>query len=350
MMSAYQVYRAAAQAKGETPLSQAEWLASLRGITLDGNQTKRYAAYVNAMAIWGQQPMTAAKWLATGSPDAAWVEATVAKMPKDGPVLSREQWGQYHTYKRNLESVGLHIRTLTPGEWLRIGQPTGDFRDASLVSMADVGLPASESLKVVNSGARGLLPGDMDVDQTEPHSEDSQRIVYLSNWSGGSFNTRLGVGMTLTLVTPNGQIIPAVIERANVIRGVDHDHGHEFNWTFTDYHVGLPDDPFPRGTSLLGLLKADLVRVYSGELPQGRMLYREHRGSLQDSMETVKELDRTRAALSVHLNAIYTGMGITAEQLIIAPHAKDDRIGWDTYIVSMKDVGVLGFVNGPVTA
>ena len=56
------------------------------------------------------------------------------------------------------------------------------------------------------------------------------------------------------------------------------------------------------------------------------MLYRSHRGSLDDSMKTVVQMPNTRAALAQHLD-------VSPCDIEVLPYAVDDRIGWDTHIV-----------------
>lgn len=86
------------------------------------------------------------------------------------------------------------------------------------------------------------------------------------------------------------------------------------------------------------------------------MRFREHRGSLRASMETVVELP-DKAALVLRLKRIYEDEGyfrpFTADDVKVEPYASDDgkalrdeRIGWDTYLVTIRDLPV-GFTDGP---
>ena len=69
--------------------------------------------------------------------------------------------------------------------------------------------------------------------------------------------------------------------------------------------------------------------------------YRDHRGGLAESMETVKEMaDFTE--LERHVTRIF-GEG----EITVKPYCYDDRIEWDTYIVCHNGHGV-GFTNAPV--
>jgi hypothetical protein len=75
------------------------------------------------------------------------------------------------------------------------------------------------------------------------------------------------------------------------------------------------------------------------------MKYRSHRGSLEDSMATVIEvnsLDDLRDKLNAKQE--YEPFKIKGKLTCIW-YCKDDRIGWDTYIVC-ADGWVIGMSNG----
>lgn len=76
------------------------------------------------------------------------------------------------------------------------------------------------------------------------------------------------------------------------------------------------------------------------------MLFREHRGLLDESMETVVELD-SRDALVSHIDKLLSPYGkkVTNDMVDIAPYGYDIRIGWNTFIVKVKNYGVMGFIN-----
>jgi len=69
------------------------------------------------------------------------------------------------------------------------------------------------------------------------------------------------------------------------------------------------------------------------------MKYRDHRGSLSDSMETVQEFD-TFEDLKEYLEYKWRQMYYVVEQVKIEPYGFDERIDWDTHIVTvqLKDV------------
>lgn len=67
------------------------------------------------------------------------------------------------------------------------------------------------------------------------------------------------------------------------------------------------------------------------------MLFRQHRGDLVDSMLTVKEVHS--------LEDVQNIVPLAGNELKCKWYAKDDRIGWDTWIITDQH-GVLGFSNG----
>lgn len=76
-------------------------------------------------------------------------------------------------------------------------------------------------------------------------------------------------------------------------------------------------------------------------------LYREHRGMLTDSMKTVVELE-SKDDLTKLIHSHYNGCGEdTIGDIKIEWYAFDDRIGWDTHIVTMKGRAA-GFTNKAV--
>lgn len=78
------------------------------------------------------------------------------------------------------------------------------------------------------------------------------------------------------------------------------------------------------------------------------MKLRQHRGSLSKSLLTVVEIAPTREALLHSINS-HMPMVVTDEHVTVKPYCFDERIGWDTFIVVIKDYGVYGFTDGPVT-
>lgn len=80
--------------------------------------------------------------------------------------------------------------------------------------------------------------------------------------------------------------------------------------------------------------------------------FRFHRGGLKEAMETVIEVgnkEELKQAIIQH----YKDNNIEeftpdVENITIEPYGYDNRIDWDTYIVSIPNYGVLGFTNGPL--
>ena len=70
-------------------------------------------------------------------------------------------------------------------------------------------------------------------------------------------------------------------------------------------------------------------------------LYREHRGSLSESMKTVKEM-KAFTDLKLLIESSH-GEG----EITIEPYCCDSRINWNTHIVCLNGAAV-GFTNGPV--
>lgn len=80
------------------------------------------------------------------------------------------------------------------------------------------------------------------------------------------------------------------------------------------------------------------------------MMLREHRGSLNESMETAVEVSNTRSALYAHISPILRKFGFEFKPEALNVnlfHAfADNRIGWSTtYIVKIEGYGVFGFCN-----
>lgn len=82
------------------------------------------------------------------------------------------------------------------------------------------------------------------------------------------------------------------------------------------------------------------------------MKFREHRGGLIESMATVIEM-ADRAALVAYIARQLEPFHFTAAEVAAGLEVEkygsgiDERIGWDTHIVTLKRYGVLGFTDGP---
>lgn len=74
------------------------------------------------------------------------------------------------------------------------------------------------------------------------------------------------------------------------------------------------------------------------------MRAREHRGGLAESLATVFEIE-TKEDLIREINERLDGHFRPSEVQFIH-QGKDERIGWDTYLVSVQGYGVFGYTDG----
>ena len=65
------------------------------------------------------------------------------------------------------------------------------------------------------------------------------------------------------------------------------------------------------------------------------MKYRDHRGGLADSMETVQEVSSIDE-IKQHLNKFYNQFGKSVEEIKFEHVGMDKRINWDTYYVLQR--------------
>ncbi len=82
------------------------------------------------------------------------------------------------------------------------------------------------------------------------------------------------------------------------------------------------------------------------------MLFREHRETLAESMETCVEMLNSKDTLTEYILNVLEDYGYTKQDILsdisVPYYAYDKRNGWDTYIVLLKGYGVFGFTNEPV--
>lgn len=84
------------------------------------------------------------------------------------------------------------------------------------------------------------------------------------------------------------------------------------------------------------------------------VLFRQHRGSLDEAMKTVQEVNSLQDIVDI-CNEPKIGPEILLEDVSIKYYCEDERINWNTYIVTAEShtknvqFGVLGFTNGPLT-
>ena len=72
------------------------------------------------------------------------------------------------------------------------------------------------------------------------------------------------------------------------------------------------------------------------------MKYRDHRGLLADSMETVQDFS-TVEEIKQHLNKFYNQFGVSVAEVKFEHLGVDDRINWDTYAVLRRLEGQVNF-------
>lgn len=79
------------------------------------------------------------------------------------------------------------------------------------------------------------------------------------------------------------------------------------------------------------------------------MLFREHRGGLDDSMKTIIVF-HTRTELSRHLVHLFPHLMTSGAIIEARPYGgDDDRIGWkDVHILIANPGGPVGFIDGPL--
>lgn len=78
------------------------------------------------------------------------------------------------------------------------------------------------------------------------------------------------------------------------------------------------------------------------------MLFREHRGLLEESMKTCVPLANSKEALAKYIGEMdmfLDNREVTKEMLTVKPYGIDERNSWDTHIVELSGYGVVGFTN-----
>lgn len=73
--------------------------------------------------------------------------------------------------------------------------------------------------------------------------------------------------------------------------------------------------------------------------------FREHRGSLSESMNTIRSVSSKKDIAEICNNKFIT---FEAEKIEITPYCYDARIRWDTHIVTYQGYVVLGFTDGNI--
>ena len=76
------------------------------------------------------------------------------------------------------------------------------------------------------------------------------------------------------------------------------------------------------------------------------MKIREHRGLLDDAMDTCREIEPTmEAVVNEVLPSLPVFLHIKPEDIHVTPYGYDKRIEWDTHIVFVDGYGVYGFTD-----
>jgi hypothetical protein len=79
------------------------------------------------------------------------------------------------------------------------------------------------------------------------------------------------------------------------------------------------------------------------------MLFRDHKGALADSMATVYYVRDRQHFIEIMRDRLSPWQReVPDEDITIEPYGFDDRIAWDSHIVTLSGYGVLGFTNGPL--
>lgn len=77
------------------------------------------------------------------------------------------------------------------------------------------------------------------------------------------------------------------------------------------------------------------------------MMFREHRGGLIESLETQREIPATREAVALEASAAI-GLAIEPAEIKVQACGYDQRTMSQTYLLSVKGVGVIGFCDEPL--
>ena len=76
------------------------------------------------------------------------------------------------------------------------------------------------------------------------------------------------------------------------------------------------------------------------------MKIREHRGTLEDSLKTVAEIEPTLEAIAAHINKT-DGSAISPDMITVEEYGYDPRVLWATHLVSVNG-RAWGMTDGPI--
>lgn len=77
------------------------------------------------------------------------------------------------------------------------------------------------------------------------------------------------------------------------------------------------------------------------------MKVRQHRGGLEESLATTVSIPPTIEALTLFISSV-EDLFINSSAIHVEKYCYDDRIWWDTYIITVDGLGVFGFTDGPL--
>lgn len=79
------------------------------------------------------------------------------------------------------------------------------------------------------------------------------------------------------------------------------------------------------------------------------MKVRQHRGSLEESLKTVKEILPTKESLADHINLVMDlPVKFGPGSINVVYQGVDSRIGWKSYIITVDGLGVFGYCDEEV--
>lgn len=94
-----------------------------------------------------------------------------------------------------------------------------------------------------------------------------------------------------------------------------------------------------------GLTLGEVISGSRIDQPGKTLKIKMHRGSLAGSMETAEQIEPTAKAVMKYLalHGIQEGQNVS-----VRPYGRDDRIGWDVYLVTVAGLGVVAMTDGPL--
>lgn len=81
------------------------------------------------------------------------------------------------------------------------------------------------------------------------------------------------------------------------------------------------------------------------------MKLRRHRGSYDESMATVVEIEPTRSALLQAIVESEEGLeteSLTESMISVDHYGFESKSGWDAHLVTVRGWGIYGFTDGPL--